>query len=790
VRLHRLLSADGLCLRLCLCLCLCLGLGAAATPARADEDDLAPSADPPYETVVTATPPLHGSGLPTDRVPSNVQTTTGESIAAGRSLDLSEHLNGAMASVHVNQTQESPLQPDLQYRGFLASPLLGAPQGLALYMNGVRLNEPFGDTVNWDLIPANAIRSVNLMPGSNPLFGLNALGGALSIETKTGFSQTGAEAHISAGSFGRRTLGFEMGAHGERLAYFIAATLFKEDGWRPASPSQALQLFTSTTYLGSESAVDLTVAAADTALNGNGPVPEQLLAMDRAAIFTSPDRTENQLFMATLRGERRLGPRTELSGMAYYRGSRTATANGDQATFTRCQDPARPDSLCRPADGGGEAVVVDGAGNEVPFDAAHPYDAASNTTATRQNGFGASVQVALEAPVAGRENHLFVGATGDAGLARFSSESTLGRLTAARAVLATDIVDADSRVAVDSTTQSLGLYASDTFALRADLFLTLSGRYNRSALSLRDRIGDALSGDHTFQRLNPAAGLSYQPRPELGVFGGYSESARAPTPMELTCASPDAPCRLPNSFVADPPLEEVVARTFELGVRGRVRRDATRLEYSAAAFRTENAHDILFISAGAVPSQGYFSNVGDTRRQGVEAALSGRRTIGVHGTRVEWALRYTWLDATFETPFSAPSVNHPLAQQGVIAVPAGARLPGVPRHIGKAALTLVYAGRLAVSASAVGQSGQYLRGDEANLLAPLAGFVVVDLRAAYEVAQPLSLFIKVANVLDAHYSTFGVVGNARDVLGPSYDSPRFVGPGAPRAVWAGVDLRY
>src|SRR5581483_6783674 len=118
-------------------------------------------------------------------------------------------------------------------------------------------------------------------------------------------------------------------------------------------------------------------------------------------------------------------------------------------------------------------------------------------------------------------------------------------------------------------------------------------------------------------------------------------------------------------------LAQVVARTFELGVRGRVRRARTKLEYSAAAFRTANAHDILFVSAGPVANQGYFTNVGDTRRQGLEASLWGRRTVGDGGTRVEWSLRYTLLEATFETSFTAPSANHPLATGGEIAVPAG-----------------------------------------------------------------------------------------------------------------------
>ena len=172
------------------------GSAAHGQPAPATETPPPPPPspeEPAYETVVVAPSPLHGSRLPRDRVPANVQTVTAAALAERRSLDLSAFMNDALGSVHMNDVQSNPLQPDIQYRGYLVSPLLGAPQGLAVYVDGVRMNEPFGDTINWDLLPPNAIRSVNLMPGSNPIFGLNTLGGALSIETKSGFSDSEAK---------------------------------------------------------------------------------------------------------------------------------------------------------------------------------------------------------------------------------------------------------------------------------------------------------------------------------------------------------------------------------------------------------------------------------------------------------------------------------------------------------------------------------------------------------------------------------------------------------------------
>jgi outer membrane receptor protein involved in Fe transport len=218
------------------------------------------------------------------------------------------------------------------------------------------------------------------------------------------------------------------------------------------------------------------------------------------------------------------------------------------------------------------------------------------------------------------------------------------------------------------------------------------------------------------------------------------------------------------------------------------------LDYVVAAFRTTNADDILFISSGAVANRGYFANVGDTRRQGVEASLLGRRRVGdaarQGNARIEWSLHYTYLDARFETPFTELSASHPAAIGGTIAVPAGARIPGVPAHIGKAAVTWFGGAGFSVGLDAIANSGQVYRGDEANLLPPLPGFFVMNLRAAYQIARPLSAFVIVSNLFDADYGTFGVLGDPTAVLGSGFTDPRFVGPGAPRAAWLGVDVNY
>ena len=758
-----------------------------ASKARADEDapDGAPPESPQNETVVTATTPLHGSDLPRERVAANVQTISAEDLAEHKSLDLTSYMNEGTGSVHVNDVQNAPLQPDFQYRGFLSSPLLGAPQGLSLYLDGVRLNEPFGDTINWDLLPTSAIRSVNVIPGSNPVFGLNTLGGALSLQTKTGFSDPGAAGRLLYGSWGRKLAQVNAGAHGERFAIFGAVDLYDENGWRPFSPSRAQRAFLAGSYANGGTTADLSLVAANTNLIGNGPAPEQLLAMDRTAVFTVPDITKNQLFMATLRGQRPVSEHLRLSGLAYVRTNRTRTLNGDQHDWSDCM--AMPGILCSVDDTGAEIPIVNAAGAPVQF--MDTYDAASNRTDTRQTSYGASGQLAVNAPVVQRENNVFVGADFAQSHIRFRSDTTVGTLDENRVVVDLGFVDPAAAIAVDSVVNDFGAYVYENFSIRRDLFLTLSGRLNVSTLSLEDQLGDELSGDHTFVRINPGAGLSYQPRPWLGVYASYSESSRAPTAVELTCASPTDPCRLPNAFLSDPPLAQVVARTFEGGARGAYRRNGLRLSYDATLFDTTNSNDIQFISSGMVANLGYFSNVGQTRRLGVEADLIGRQRLP-GGSRLEWALYYTFMNATFETAFLAPSALHPDAVNGAIDVPAGAHIPSIPKHIGKAGLTFIAGFGLSAGVNVIANSGQYLRGDEANLLPPVPGYIVVNGRLAYRFWSHADVFFLANNIFDAKYARFGVLGNATDVLGPTFDNRRFLGPGAPRAGWIGVDLYY
>jgi outer membrane receptor protein involved in Fe transport len=734
-----------------------------------------PASNPPPVTIekietveVIGVTPIHGLGVPIDKISSSVQLINADDLTRSSGAQLSDFLVGNTAGVHGNDAQANPFQPDIQLRGFVGSPLLGASQGIAVYQDGVRMNEPFGDTLQWHLLaPPAAIASVNVMQGSNPLFGLNALGGAISVQTKTGVSHPGHGVAASAGSFGRRWVDMYSGGSRGNLHYFGSGRLLAESGWRDFSSSSMSHLFGRGGWRsGHGTSLDLTLIGGTSDLRGNGASPVQLLEQDREAAFTHPDRTRVDHLGATLAGARILGTSARIDAVLYVRRGAFETFNGDDTDYEPCDEDGP--LLC--AD---DEVVIDQSGRMValPDD---PFTATNNTSSTRSTAFGANVQFTSTRQLRGRDNHLLAGISLDAGRARFGSETELARLTDTRGTIGTGILDSDSFVRVKSTTTGIGLYLADYFSVSPRLTINGSARFIRSSVRLRDQLGPGLNGDHDFTRVNPAAGLTYAIRPEVTGFASVSMASRVPTPSELSCADPEDPCRLPNAFVSDPPLEQVVSRTGEAGLRGR----RGSVDWSAAVFRAVNVDDLLFISSGALTNEGYFANVGNTLRRGFELQAS-RRT-----GPIQWHGAYTFLEATFDTPLIVGNEHHPSAIDGELHVENGDRIPAVPRHSLKGDVSTSFRD-LDVGISAQYFSSQFLRGDEANLLDPVDGFATVNVRGRYRLPGNVAVIGQIINLFNRRYATFGLLGEADDVLGDDFDDPRFLSPGAPRAAWVG-----
>jgi iron complex outermembrane recepter protein len=741
----------------------CLACAQAASPAQPGRL---------LEEITVSATPLGGFEFAADRISSRVQSATSKDIERVPAAGLSQFLDRQLASVFVNEAQANPLQPDVQFRGFIASPLLGTSQGMAVYQDGVRINDPFGDVVSWALVPETAIARIELVPGSNAVFGLNTLGGALSIRTKNGFTDPGLEAELLVGSYERVVAEAQAGgAIDERWSYYVGARYLTEDGWRQFSPTDALQVFSDLGWRRNATELHLNVTRVETDLIGNGPAPVQLLELDRESIYTHPDETKNSLFFVTLGGNHRFASADELQGVVYVRRSDIDTLNGDESIFEACEDD--PGFVCEE---GAAELALDPQGRPIEFEPA--VDGAMlNHSATQQDTYGAAVQYGMTTTIAGRENHLILGGTADRSKVRFGSGAQLGQFDDQRGVIPSGVLAGETFVGLETQTKNWSAFFTDTLALTSRLDLTLSGRYNDSSIELEDQIGSALDGNHDFHRFNGAAGLSYRVDSKLRVYASYSESNRAPTAVELTCADPEDPCALPNAFLSDPPLEQVIAKTIEMGADGSWR----SLRWHAGLFRITN-DDILFISAGALTNTGFFDNVGQTRRQGIEISLSG----ALPEQRFSWFAHYTGLAAEFRNTFSVSSPHNPAAVDGEIEVRSGSRIPGIPDQQFKAGVNVQLKPTVGVSLDLLYQSNQFLRGDEGNLTEPLSGFTTVNLGSHWELKPGLLLFAQIDNVLDREYATFGVFGDATEVLGEQFDDGRFISPGAPRSVWLGL----
>ena len=276
--------------------------------------------------------PLPGLGLTKEEIPGNVQSISAQEIKEAHSLSITDLMNRKLQSVTVNDYQGNPFQMDVQYRGFTAGPQIGTPQGLSVFIDGIRVNEPFGDVVNWDMLPMNALASVDVFPGSNPIFGLNTLGGAFSLKTKDGFNHAGGDIDVLTGSFGRKQLQVEGGWNNGTIGLFGSGNFFLEDGWRQNSPSRVNQAFGKASYRGDKLDLNFSTLLVQTKLTGNGLLPSEMYDQERSSIFTAPDKTDNNLAQFQLSGAFQATETFSITGQVYRRNSKRHQVGADVFT--------------------------------------------------------------------------------------------------------------------------------------------------------------------------------------------------------------------------------------------------------------------------------------------------------------------------------------------------------------------------------------------------------------------------------------------------------------------------
>lgn len=770
-------------------------------PAVAQQDTAVPNQDSNLlpEVLVVAAAPLPGIGVASDLVPYTVQTVRGDDLDGSRAGNLAEYLNRNLAGVNVNDIQGSPFQADITYRGFRASSIPGVPQGLSVYLDGIRVNEPFGDVISWDMIPEAALASVSLVSSANPAYGLNTLGGALAMTTRSGLDSPGFTADLSYGSNARKRADLSGGVRSDSGWHaFAAGTLFQEHGWRDQSNGRLGNVFAKAGYADDANSWDVSVLHGRSTLTGNGLVPSyrasdggtlpDLYQANRRAVYTYPDQTRNQVTQAALNGRHWFDDKTSAAALAYVRTSRRDTTNGDvnpdyEAYAENCEDGFNADGSPR-----GESCGVTRA------QGASLHPAMLNTTHMWQQTVGMALSVAKET-----DRHVLnAGLSLDRSRLTYSQYAQPGTFTDDRGVVADPAEPNALFSGVSGTARMLGLYLSDTWSLTPTTFLTASARWNHVTVSntLRNSDGSEQPRESfTYSRLNPALGLAQKLGGGVTVFGGYAQNNRVPTVLELGCADPTRPCRLPAGLQADPYLKQVVSHSYEAGVRWLPRKDT---EVTASLYRIDNHDDILFLRAPNT-QLGYFANFDRTRNQGLD--LTARQRLG----NVTLRLAYSYLQATYQ------SAGQLAVGERTIDIRPGMRMAGLPRHTLKlgvdwqamAGLTLG-ADLVAVSGSVSSGNEDGLRGDPQAGTAPKTadwhtpGYATVNLRAAYKVSKRFEIYARVANLFDRRYETYGQIAN--DVFpGGSLVQPHvapgdtatalFVAPGAPRSFWLGVVFR-
>ncbi len=745
------------------------------------------------EIIVIGTTPLPGSNIDPDKVPSNTQVLSASDVSREGQASLIHALNGNLGSVNINDDLNDPFQPDIIYRGFTASPVLGTSEGLAIYQNGVRINEAFGDTVNWDLFPDIAINRVTVV-GSNPVFGLNALGGALNVEMKTGFTYQGGEAEISGGSFGQRNFSLQYGRQFGNLAAYIATRVLNQDGWRQFSPDSVQQLYGDLATRGDNYAFDVSFTGANNLLQGQGPSPFQELRLNRSFVFTSPQNFRDQLEFVTLNGS--YNPIDDLSVQSnfFYREFRQTVANGNTTDDETCDSGV---GLC---DGDGNPVIGQN-GKQVP-DISHGGTlpiGENDEDATRTVSLGGSVQATYSGEMLGRDNHFVVGASIDSSATDYQAFTQLGVVTPQLVIASSGIfVDQpDSTggpVNLKSTNNAYGIYASDTFNVTPELAVTASGRFNIDQVHLMDQVGTALNGDAQYKRFNPAVGATYKIKPNVTAYAGYSEANRAPTAGELACSNPLRPCILPAFLSSDPPnLKQVVAHTYEVGLRGNFTLPdlvVGRFTWKAGLYRTDLDDDIIAITTPLSLNEGFFQNAGKTRRQGAEASFTYEDE--------SWSvfLNYSFIQATYQSHLQISAGSPGSDANGNVQVRPGDELPGAPEHRLKVGADYHVTPAWTIGGTLNYVSGQYFANDQANLNPQLAGHVVVNLHSTYAVMSNLELFGELDNAFDARYSTFATFGDPTGINAPGIPTngkgvdPRFYSPASPIGAFGGVRFKF
>lgn len=597
--------------------------------------------------------PLPSIGISQDIVPGSIQVIKPQDVQDQSGVSLADYLNNNTQGISFNEVGGNPWQPEIFFRGYSAGSITGNPQGLSIFVDGVRENQPFSDVVLWDTIPTWALAGTQVVAGSNPIYGLNTLGGAIAMQTKNGklFNQGRIEGTV--GSWDRTAGLIEYGGiiDGTNVDYYFGYKHSSEHGWRDHTPSHLNQAFGKIGNDFENGRIELSYTGASNNLIGNGLAPRYLLGADNEGVNTVPDLTENRYHKFNLALTQFISDTAMLSANAYYRSSNRYTLNGDAEIEWDGDNLQDVNGLATDANRGGRYIV---GYSDFEID---EVEGETRTTKTKQDAYGVSAQLTLTDDLMGYQNHFVSGVNLETSLISFVQNEYEGSNILSGRVIDAKTGEFENNTKLQGRTNTLGLYAVDTLSLNDQWHVTGGLRYNYTEVDNTDRRADQSGGSLTekqsWGRINPTIGVTFKPNERYSTYASYSESNRAPTSIEMGCSNPAIACSLPTQMADDPPLDDVVSKTFEVGARGNFSKE---LSWNAAIYHAMNHDDLMFISTNAQNGLGYFDNVGRTRRDGIDLGFGGETLFGMAKTeKFSWNASYGYVNATYDSDLELTS---------------------------------------------------------------------------------------------------------------------------------------
>jgi len=655
-----------------------------------------PAAESPEATL----PPVlvHSTRLrdvqePITQVPGKVIVVTAEEIEKLGAKTVQEVLQ-YQTGIVLYDAVGNEFQQTVDLRGFNGQPVPAA----SVFVDGVRINEPDFNSINFDLIPIEDIERMEILPGTATVFGRNALGGVINITTKRGRTD---RPHVGldmgGGSFGRQRYSFS--ADGPlpiaNLDYYFGVTRELTDGFREEFNSRhagarITRIFAKLGYrLGENTDATLAYTRVLDDISQAGSLPGSRLRVDRNDNLTPGDSSASNLHQVALNLRQKLSTGFSAALSGFFR-------RNDQESFVR-----------------GLSSI--------------------STLETGTISSGTTVQLTHDGVIFGRKNLATLGA--EYGHNRFDSTSASEFICCPGAFITKQL-----------TRENIaGVYFTDSFTIFESLVANAGFRYDWDELDFTGKPDPAtgfgaLRGVKQYTGFSPKTGLVYTPLANLSLYFNYSEGIRVPTVQEIFALGP---------FGSNLNLKAMKSRNFEVGIKGQ---PVDWLEGAMAFFYMPVGDEIFFIATDPLdPFSGRNENIDKTLRRGVEVTLKAR-----YEKWLDAFINYTFTKATFDGDFFVPGINFLDPPR---LVKKGDELPLVPRHRAGAGINLRPLAGLTLSLLGIYVGEQFQQRDEPNQAKKLTDYFVLNGRIAYQWRQ-WTAHVAFNNLTDRKYSTSGIlVGN-------------------------------